>query len=382
MILEPTSLSKPRLCKYLHVLPTDKGKVIFHAPGKTVMLEGTGANTLIPALLEHLDGSRTVAEILTELGQWDERSVISALTRLYNKGLLEDADIQPPPALSQEVLEHCAGQITFFSHFLHDPYSGQSALQGSQVGLIGAGSVGWHAATALAIAGVGHMRIVDKWTLLPEDQRMAYGQTADDIGRPRSTVLADHLRRSYPQMTVENNVNLPDGEKEARGLIHGCNLILVCQEQLNVTLLRWINQACNELGTPWIHCHLDGSEAVIGPLVVPGETACYECYRLRCKSSQKIEDERLTLERYLENLHDERPRYGQLNMLASIAAGSVALEAIKQLNHFALPVTYNHVYKVDFLTLEGDLLPVLKLPRCPVCSRQREYPLTYMWVED
>ena len=54
-------------------------------------------------------------------------------------------------------------------------------------------------------------------------------------------------------------------------------------------------------------------------------------------------------------------------------AGFTATEIIKDISGLTPPTTYGAQISFDMLTTEFDLHPVLKLPRCPVCSRLKDH---------
>jgi hypothetical protein len=52
-----------------------------------------------------------------------------------------------------------------------------------------------------------------------------------------------------------------------------------------------------------------------------------------------------------------------------ILAGIASLEIIKDLSGLTPPLTYNAQLEINLLSMEFALHPVLKLPRCPACTR-------------
>ncbi len=378
----PDLPTKPRIPKYLHVIPVNAEKVQFYMAGRTVVMNGRLVATILPRLLELLDGSRTIAEILEEF-RHDERDwAMAVLRQMQAKGLLEEAAVSPGASLPKAEAERLAAQLAFFSRFLHEPQTAQIALRQSRVHVLGIDSMVWHVAVDLAAAGVGHLHIIDPWDVEPRDCISGGGWKTDDIGRARSAVLADYLQEHFPQATVHHGREIPSDVRTARRLLSESDLVILCLEKPDHSMCRWVNQACVERGIPWVAAYLSAVEAVIGPMVVPGETACYECYHLRRQSNQDRLEERQTVEQYLEQHRAERSPFGQLSPLPSIAGGLVSLEALRQLAGFAQPSTYDAFLRVDLITLEAELHPILKLPRCPICGPLRRSPLVGLWSEE
>jgi bacteriocin biosynthesis cyclodehydratase domain-containing protein len=135
------------------------------------------------------------------------------------------------------------------------------------------------------------------------------------------------------------------------------------------------NLACIEASTTWISCRIVGLEMDIGPTVIPSVTPCFKCFDLRAKSNRTDYDDYLRVERHLQT---DRLDSGKL--LVNTCIGLAALEIVKALTHFAEPATYGHLFSMNLLTLEGRRHPVLKIPRCPHCSRQStERPTIEAW---
>src|SRR3954453_19133580 len=78
---------RPRLCAGLVVIETDRGLLIEGAPERQ-WLTGDAATTLLPRLLELLDGTLDDAELARALAA-PIRHVRSAIALLYARGVLE-----------------------------------------------------------------------------------------------------------------------------------------------------------------------------------------------------------------------------------------------------------------------------------------------------
>jgi bacteriocin biosynthesis cyclodehydratase domain-containing protein len=130
-----------------------------------------------------------------------------------------------------------------------------------------------------------------------------------------------------------------------------------------MAIRRW-NATCVEHGLMLMPVVLDRMRGEIGPIVIPKETACYECLRAR-------ENANLT-DPVKERLAEQAAVVGQIrNTFHGAMAGAVAefaaLEIAKLLSGAMLP-------KMGAFTTLALLEPslqtryVLKVPRCRVCS--------------
>ncbi|MDD8026324.1 MAG: sulfur carrier protein ThiS adenylyltransferase ThiF [Acidobacteriota bacterium] len=99
-----------------------------------------------------------------------------------------------------------------------------AALQGSIVGIAGAGGLGSNAAACLARAGVGRLIIADFDVVEPSDLNRQY-YFVDQIGRPKVEALADNLRRMNPFSTYDVHTVWVDSSNVA-SLFDACDLLI------------------------------------------------------------------------------------------------------------------------------------------------------------
>jgi bacteriocin biosynthesis cyclodehydratase domain-containing protein len=130
-----------------------------------------------------------------------------------------------------------------------------------------------------------------------------------------------------------------------------------------------LNRACLAAGTPWITCDTSAAEIVVGPLVVPGRTACHLCYKMRLVAGSQTPEDEFTFQSFLDRRKRDDSRHRQnLVFAAGLGAQLVALEAFKQLSSVLPPVTRGRVLVFDTLQLTSTLHVVLRKPWCPACS--------------
>jgi len=103
----------------------------------------------------------------------------------------------------------------------------------------------------------------------------------------------------------------------------------------------------------------------IGPMVIPGETACYECLEAR----QNANTENFHIVRAVEDAAFEGQKVnGFLPSMASILGDLAAIELTKFCSD-SLPKTKPGMFiEVNLLATKLKSHKVLKIPRCPVCS--------------
>jgi hypothetical protein len=233
-------------------------------PRRAVAVAGLGRAA---ALIGLLDGSRDQPAMLAAARALDipdgaAERVISLLAAAW---VLDDFPAQTLRAVPDGLRSRLAPELATTSLARGDGDGGARSLarrSGTYVRIYGAGKVGSCIATLLAASGVGHVACRDQATAFAADLAPA-GLCAADIGGPREAGAARAVRRSAPEaQTDDDGVRRPDlavltGQ-------HGPELAALLVTE----------------GVP--HLAATAAEAIgtVGPLVIPGRTACLRCLDL------------------------------------------------------------------------------------------------------
>jgi bacteriocin biosynthesis cyclodehydratase domain-containing protein len=135
----------------------------------------------------------------------------------------------------------------------------------------------------------------------------------------------------------------------------------------NRQLSEIVNRASVVNDVPTIYYHAQGLQVQLGPLVIPKQTACYECYKVRRDAALA------PWERSVLRLAEDG---GQL--ASTLGADWVMVEAIKFLVGFGEPVSRGRVLFIDYYAGLPEVHTVLRLPRCAVCGHPKR-PVVRLW---
>jgi adenylyltransferase/sulfurtransferase len=152
---------------------------------------------------------------------------------------------------------------------------GQRRLGKARVAIIGCGALGSAQAEALARAGVGKLRIIDRDFVEASNlQRQTMFTERDAADRvPKAIAAASHIGEINSDIQVEpeiRDVNYTNIER----LIEGCDVVLDGTDNFATRFL--INDACVKHRVDWIYGAAVGSYGV-SLTVRPGVTPCLRC---------------------------------------------------------------------------------------------------------
>lgn len=105
----------------------------------------------------------------------------------------------------------------------------QEVLARLRIAVVGCGGTGSATAEQLARLGVGSLLLLDPKNLSESNPTRVYGSAPDDVGKPKASVLAGHLRRITPLAEVEEIQAAVTTEDAARRLV-GCDVVFGCTD--------------------------------------------------------------------------------------------------------------------------------------------------------
>ncbi len=153
--------------------------------------------------------------------------------------------------------------------------AGQRRLLESRVVIVGCGALGSFHAGALARAGVGWLRLIDRdyveWSNL--QRQWLYTESDAREALPKAVAAARAIAAINSEIEVETAVTdlVPANVDE---LLQGAGLILDGTDNFETRYL--INDWCVSRGVPWIYGAAVASYGLTMP-ILPGQSACLKC---------------------------------------------------------------------------------------------------------
>ncbi|HXR11815.1 MAG TPA: TOMM precursor leader peptide-binding protein [Gaiellaceae bacterium] len=288
------------LLKPWYRLSVDDGRSTLRYAGSVLEFEGKAAERLLPHLLPLLDGTRTVDDVAAELGEAVRPAVEHALSLLRAHDLLTET----APANAAVETRRCAELLSATDPRGRTGAELHALLATVEVHVLGGAPAAEPIARLLQAGGAAGVAALG-W---------------DDDPPPSGLVVA-----------------APGSGELAQ-------------------LEDWNRRALNA-GVPWLQVlPFDGRLAAVGPVFVPGQTACHACFRLRRDS---------TIASFPDRASGAYPGAAALD---AVLAGLAALVAVRWL-------AAGDVADAGVL-IAVELAPelrctrhfVYRVPRCPACS--------------
>lgn len=353
--------ARPRLPAFFRLVPMDADRVLVCGSGRTARLAGAGLGTWGVQLLSALDGHSSPEELADRFGVALEQ-VQQLLDHLRRQAIVHDmAEEDRLPSHSADVV---VTQLA--SELALSPESARAALASSRVAVVGLGPVARLAAQHIVRAGVAHLVLADDRVVSEMDEGVLGA-----AGRPnsrRSEASADQAR------CIE--AHHPPGRSTAVAVV-GDDGIAGSLTQVDLVLAEVdpsgqraeaLNAACLETGTPVLFHSTTTFDGKVGPLVGSGQSACYECLRIREDSHRRNYEEHEAYRRHLRASEHPDPEAALLPGTAAMMAGLLSTEAVRFLAGFAGAVGDAQVLVVDLRRLQVHSEGCLAVPDCPACG--------------
>lgn len=315
---------------------TNRGLVIGDDLG-TQLLGGRELGAFAAQLLPLIDGTRCRDEIVRSAGVELAAHASHLLDMLGTRGLLYESGPDGHPSKERSAPLPFPGLDSDDAH----------RLASATVTLYGLQPWGTEAARHLMKAGAGRVVIVE----------------LDDHAAGLADLLAGEATHcsvhSIPADRLHTHLaDIPPAE----------GLLLVALRSSDVRRHIDIASLAQATGTPHLYGTLKGLEGIVGPLVTPGNSACWNCCRLRetaCSATPWAE----RLVQAVRATHTLRPACPapDAGPLATALGAHLALAALKFLaTPGAGPPGVLRVH--NFVTARTTDHHVVRMPRCEVCG--------------
>jgi bacteriocin biosynthesis cyclodehydratase domain-containing protein len=332
------------------------GGVVLKRGMTEMKVSGAGAVGVVRMLIAAASGEPVTLEALASQFPETERAAAMDLARhLVRRRLLvapdaeEDAPWDGAGGATREPAAEGAEDV-FYWHFRQRTGEVARRLDEQRIAVVGVNLVARHILESLASMGVRALASKD-------DPMFRNPRLFDSRGQLRSEMWPD----TAPPEPVAADLHDLDPSS--------FDCLVVASDHGGLALVSSWNEYCALHRRPLLPVVLQDLIGYVGPLVVPGETACYECFRQRLATSLPEPRLRQTIENAVADAV-----VGFVPPMVALLGSVATMELVK---FYGLGPPYWQVgtlIEVNAMIPDVTARKVLKLPRCPVCSPVAERP--------
>ncbi len=338
-------------------ITTTQSGVVLRSDLGSFQLHGEDVRLFVAEIVPLLDGTRDAAAVAASLSGYSAQSVTNFLDLLQQKGLVENV-----PGSDRRLAED-----RFFQKWGRG--DGAALAQLAEARVVVAGLEPWGAVTAieLAAAGIRRIHLMDDRTTSEDDVIGVRALTLADRGKPRYDAVREAIARVAADARVTTSSRII-GADDRFSLDEPFDLLVTGLNGDDVYVLRRIASFTHGQRLTSLHGHLDGFESWVGPVVVPGQTACWNCFRLRRLGAAEYVQAAHEIDASLSASPGESRARSYLAPMAGIAGHSMAMEAIKLLTQYTDAVIPGRLLIQNLVSGENAWHKVLRMPWCDVCG--------------
>ena len=333
---------------HIYRMPDGLG-VQIHGGVREILLRGRTVDSVLPALVERLDGKTTLESILSDFqDNFSDKELSDLVLALLNSGLLVENE---PASSSQSTSDEVSwrqrlfwGRKVGFTRAMPTASSVEQTLSAARIVLITEGLLGLSACDILVRSGAQNV------------SALLFGDSDENLYRDYNDagVMVRESGRSIGEVV---------GALENTAI--GADLVVACLRTASEQLYLEVNHFCLENHIQWLRCSESTVGYEIGPLVIPFDTGCYACFMLRARAVSEHGIEKELYQRHLSsgplaNLN------GESLALAMLGASALCAEVLRVVTHVFPPAECNSVLSIGF---DGSVErnSFRRVPRCPEC---------------
>jgi molybdopterin-synthase adenylyltransferase len=340
MALTPTS-QRWRLPP-VHVVNVDGG-VILKRGSTEFRVSGDGAAQAVQVVLAATAGKGATAEEICQRFAAPHRPGVAHLIEqlIARRLLVPSGDPVAAAGERESSLE------VFYWHFGESAARVTERLDSRRIVILGVNLISRQLAAALGASSLRNFEVVD-------DPLLRNLRLFDDGGQ---MIAGEWPPFATPPLAFE------EWAESTTGASLGC-LVATSDFGSQQSMRQW-NRFCVEHHRHFLPVVLQNLIGYVGPLVIPGETACFEC--LCARQNAHLEDPQT--QRAVEEVAFEAQVVAGFHPVMASMLGDIAAFELARFYSGVLPVrNVGTLIEVSLLTPRLVAHRVLKIPRCTVCS--------------
>ena len=357
----------PKLNSTISVIKNSDTMIEFFKTNTRQQLHIRVSDDTILDIVLGLDGSKSIRQISEEYDVKYE-SVVSLIEYLRKNGIIDNVEDKNEFDNYEKFRRtiHFIAEYSVSHKNLLDMWNN---IRHSKVLIVGLGAVGSWVACNLAQSGVGTLLLMDPDDVDITNLHRQFGYAEADIGKKKTEALAERLKKYNENLNVITKNYYLD-ETVLNGFDNmDIDLIINCADKPNVdTTSMWIGEYAVKRGIPHIigggyNLHL----SLIGQTVLPGKSACVNCFKKKLEEENKIDPQKV------KKLMVKNRKVGSFGPMCSLIASMVGMEAIKILTKYIEPSNVNRRGEFDIYTMDIQYKYYERRDDCEWCGKEGKY---------
>jgi len=339
-----TPVNSEQILSSLHskIISTKEG-VILKRGCTEVQIRGENIGGIIEQILSISTKNGVTKDLLVE---YFSPEVQPAVAKLVDQ-LIERRFLVPHALGDSQLESHEDNTDIFYWHFDQTKTEVHGRLNAQKITILGVNYISRQLAVSLGESGFNQVEVIDA----PELRNHRLFDSTLELSPP-----------SWP-----SSLKLPRAINQWEALLDLSSLdcLIATADFGSPPILREWNSFCVHQNLRFFPILLSNMIGQIGPLVIPQETACFECVVARQNSHLSNPNARQAVD---EVASETQTVVGFHPSMASILGNIAAMELTKFYGQ-AMPMwNVGKLIEVNLLSTRMTPRKVLKLPRCPVCS--------------
>ncbi|MFC3884021.1 putative thiazole-containing bacteriocin maturation protein [Bacillus songklensis] len=306
-------------------LPDPNSGVYFRNNLSSFRMEGSSIEQWVEKLIPMFNGEYTLRDLTDGLpGPYRDR-VYEIAEVLYRNGFVRDVSQDRPHQLADRVLKKHASQIEFLDSFGDSGAYRFQAYRQAKVLAVGSGPFFVSVVSALIESGLPkfHVLITDS---VPTNRR-------------RLTELVVHVRKTDPEVAVEEITLKKEGVSSWREIVQPFHSILYVSHEGDVEELRVLHAVCREEKKVLLPAICLQQVGLAGPLVHPDSEGCWESMWRRIHQSVLCKGRQLS---------------AFSSTAGAMLANVIVFELFKEVTGMTESEQKNRFFLLNLDTLEGN----------------------------
>ena len=223
----------------------------------------------------------------------------------------------------------------------------QEKIRTTTVGIVGCGGLGSYVTTALALAGIGKMVIIDPDS--PEitnlNRQFIYCKTVLNDAEPdrKARICSQWIKDLNPEVDVEYHIGRFD--ETTCGIFDECDIMVDCLDSISSRM--FLNEYCVRTSKPLVHGGIGG---FVGELctIIPGKTPCLRCI--------------------MKDINDQKTPPASIGSIVMSIGSMEATEVIKLITGRGSE-SVGKFHSINFSSGNEISISFDRDPECPVCGK-------------